>query len=139
MREFVATAPDRIPESDAPFGVRDLIGAARRRAWLIGARWAAAAALALVLLADKEPEFRADARIIVSGEGEGVVTATGGVHGGGARLTPRGRQLIDDYRAVERAAEKIAARQFRGTATRASGGRTAKGSLRRPLARSLRA
>lgn len=65
MREFVATAPDRIAETDAPFGVRDLLGAARRRAWLIGASCAVAAALALVYLADKEPEYRADARIIV--------------------------------------------------------------------------
>jgi molybdate transport system regulatory protein len=39
-------------------------------------------------------------------------TATGGAHGGGARLTPTGRRLIARFRALHVAVEKTARRQF---------------------------
>lgn len=38
-----------------------------------------------------------------------VVTATGGAHGGGAKLTPVGDNLIKHYRAIEAAAKVAAA------------------------------
>jgi molybdate transport system regulatory protein len=38
-----------------------------------------------------------------------VATQTGGSHGGGAALTPFGRELVAAYRAVEREAHELAA------------------------------
>jgi molybdate transport system regulatory protein len=38
-----------------------------------------------------------------------VATQTGGSHGGGASLTPFGRELVAAYRAVEREAHELAA------------------------------
>lgn len=37
-----------------------------------------------------------------------VETATGGAHGGGARLTPLGVQILKDYRALQQAIETAA-------------------------------
>lgn len=37
-----------------------------------------------------------------------VETATGGAHGGGARLTPLGVQILKDYRALQQAIEQVA-------------------------------
>jgi molybdate transport repressor ModE-like protein len=61
-------------------------------------------------------------------------TATGGAHGGGARLTATGRKLIARFRALESAVEKIARRELapwvrRGTSSRGSRAQ----SGRRPL------
>ncbi|HJS22391.1 MAG TPA: LysR family transcriptional regulator [Steroidobacteraceae bacterium] len=39
-------------------------------------------------------------------------TATGGAHGGGARLTPAGRKLIDRFRMLQSTIEKIARREL---------------------------
>lgn len=45
---------------------------------------------------------------------EPVVSAsTGGARGGGAKLTPAGEALVRDYRAMERAATRSAARELR--------------------------
>jgi molybdate transport system regulatory protein len=45
--------------------------------------------------------------------GEPVVAAsTGGYRGGGATLTDAGRKLVADYRAIERAAHRAAARRL---------------------------
>jgi len=68
-----------------------------------------------------------------------VSTATGGAHGGGARVTSFGKELIARYRKVESAAEAAVGRQFRTLRvpkrpTADSSG----GSLRRPLARALK-
>ena len=51
-----------------------------------------------------------------------VVTATGGRGGGGARVTPFGRELIRCYRAFERDAEVRAVRAFKGIAEKARRG-----------------
>ena len=48
-----------------------------------------------------------------------VVTATGGRGGGGARVTPFGRELISCYRAFEHDAQTRAARAFRAIAREA--------------------
>ena len=48
-----------------------------------------------------------------------VVTATGGRGGGGARVTPFGRELINRYRAFEDDAQARAARAFKGIAKKA--------------------
>lgn len=42
-----------------------------------------------------------------------VTTATGGAGGGGAALTPAGRALMDDYRAIETAARVASAGRLR--------------------------
>ncbi len=42
-----------------------------------------------------------------------VASQTGGVQGGGAVLTAFGKNLVKDYRALEKDAEKIAARKFK--------------------------
>jgi molybdate transport system regulatory protein len=55
-----------------------------------------------------------------------VVTATGGRGGGGARVTPFGKELISRYRAFEDDAQARAARAFKGIAAKARrGGRGA--------------
>lgn len=59
-----------------------------------------------------------------------VLTVTGGRRGGGAQLTSFGRQLIDGYRALERAIEKQAASSLARIAPHARGERI---GLRRPL------
>jgi molybdate transport system regulatory protein len=51
-----------------------------------------------------------------------VVTAKGGRGGGGARVTPFGRELIRCYRAFERDAEARAVRAFKRIAKKARGG-----------------
>jgi molybdate transport system regulatory protein len=51
-----------------------------------------------------------------------VVTARGGRGGGGARVTPFGRELTRCYRAFERDAEARAVRAFKGIAKKARGG-----------------
>jgi molybdate transport system regulatory protein len=51
-----------------------------------------------------------------------VVTARGGRGGGGARITPFGRELIRCYRAFERDAEARAVRAFKGIAKKVRGG-----------------
>jgi molybdate transport system regulatory protein len=43
-----------------------------------------------------------------------VATATGGAHGGGAVLTPRGLALVQGYRDIERAAAAAATAPLRG-------------------------
>lgn len=50
-----------------------------------------------------------------------VAAATGGQGGGGADLTEAGRGLVRDYRAVERAAHRAAARLLAGLARRSNG------------------
>lgn len=47
-----------------------------------------------------------------------VTTATGGRHGGGAVLTPLGRDLIAAYRAIERAATAAAEAELAALARR---------------------
>lgn len=57
-----------------------------------------------------------------------VVTATGGRGGGGARVTPFGKELISRYRAFEDDAQARAARAFKGIAAKARrGARSARG------------
>ena len=51
-----------------------------------------------------------------------VITASGGRGGGGALVTPFGRELISCYRAFERDAEARAVRAFKGIAKKARGG-----------------
>lgn len=41
-----------------------------------------------------------------------VLATTGGAGGGGARLTPQGAALVTGYRAIERGANALAARQM---------------------------
>lgn len=43
-----------------------------------------------------------------------VVATTGGAGGGGAKLTPAGEALVAGYRAIERQATALAARQMAG-------------------------
>jgi len=62
-----------------------------------------------------------------------VVTATGGRGGGGARVTPFGRELIESYRAFERDAQRRAVRAFRGIAKKARRG--AHGTIAVPVVR----
>ena len=50
-----------------------------------------------------------------------VVTSSGGRGGGGALVTPFGRELIRRYRVFERDAETRAARAFKGIAQQARG------------------
>lgn len=69
-----------------------------------------------------------------AGFGEQVFdTATGGRRGGGARLTPFGRRLIDRYRKLEGAIERLAGRAVNDLGARTSP--AAAGVRRRPLAR----
>lgn len=51
-----------------------------------------------------------------------VVTATGGRGGGGARVTPFGKELISCYRAFERDAQSRAIRAFKSIAVKALSG-----------------
>jgi len=51
-----------------------------------------------------------------------VVTATGGRGGGGAQVTPFGRELISSYRAFERDAQTRAARAFKAISDKARRG-----------------
>jgi molybdate transport system regulatory protein len=67
-----------------------------------------------------------------------VITATGGVHGGGARLTAQGRRLIVDYRKVETAATASARRQFKTLRTRERRPEPPTAASRRPLSRRLK-
>jgi molybdate transport system regulatory protein len=62
-----------------------------------------------------------------------VTTATGGRGGGGARVTPFGRELINRYRAFEDDAQARAARAFRGIAKKARG--RARGARAAPVVR----
>jgi molybdate transport system regulatory protein len=50
-----------------------------------------------------------------------VEASPGGARGGGALLTEAGRTLIEDYRAIERAAHRAAARRLVALAQRAKG------------------
>ena len=59
-----------------------------------------------------------------------VVTATGGRGGGGARITPFGRELINRYRAFEADAQARAARAFKRIAAKARRGARAAGAAR---------
>lgn len=59
-----------------------------------------------------------------------VVTATGGRHGGGARLTAFGQELITRYRELEKAAEMQAARKLARVAAATT---TQRAGLKRPL------
>ncbi|MBR0656358.1 LysR family transcriptional regulator [Roseomonas arctica] len=52
----------------------------------------------------------------------GVTASPGGAGGGGAVLTAAGRKLVADYRAIERAAERVAARRLSALASRLSAG-----------------
>ena len=49
-----------------------------------------------------------------------ATTAVGGIRGGGATLTDRGRELIREFRALERAVTRLAARQMRSLRKRAA-------------------
>ncbi len=62
-----------------------------------------------------------------------VMTATGGRGGGGARVTPFGRELISRYRAFEDDAQARAVRTFKGIAKKARRG--ARGAAAAPVAR----
>ncbi len=50
-----------------------------------------------------------------------VEASTGGYRGGGALLTDQGRQLVADYRAIERAAHRAAETRLEALARRARG------------------
>jgi len=52
---------------------------------------------------------------------DAVAAAPGGLGGGGAALTEAGRRLVEDYRAIERAAEDAAAPRLAALARRAGG------------------
>ncbi|MFO1455590.1 MAG: LysR family transcriptional regulator [Steroidobacteraceae bacterium] len=67
-----------------------------------------------------------------------VITATGGSGGGGARLTPLGLDLIERYRRVEGAMEKVVVQEFRGLAAKSAGARVSSAVPRRPLSRRLK-
>jgi molybdate transport system regulatory protein len=59
--------------------------------------------------------------------GEALVeTATGGRAGGGARLTPAGRLVVKQYRGVEKAATKAAARNLAALSASAGVAKTAR-------------
>ena len=62
-----------------------------------------------------------------------VVTATGGRGGGGARVTPFGRELINRYRAFEDDAQARAARAFKRIAAKVRRG--ARGAGAAPVTR----
>ena len=73
--------------------------------------------------------------------GEALVeTATGGRAGGGARLTPAGRLVVQQYRGVEKAAAKAAARDLAALSASAGMAKPAKkpgiqpvmGKIRKP-------
>jgi molybdate transport system regulatory protein len=51
-------------------------------------------------------------------DGPVVTTQTGGSHGGGARLTALGRELVTSYRGLEREAEALAAARLAGLEAR---------------------
>jgi molybdate transport system regulatory protein len=51
-----------------------------------------------------------------------VATQTGGSHGGGAALTPFGRELVAAYRAVEREAHELAAARLAALEAAAAAG-----------------
>lgn len=69
-----------------------------------------------------------------SGFGEPVFeTATGGRRGGGARLTALGRKLIDRYRKLESAVERLGARALDDLIPRSA--HRAAATRRRPLTR----
>jgi molybdate transport system regulatory protein len=67
-----------------------------------------------------------------------VATTTGGARGGGAQLTGFGQALIARYRKIEVAAEAAARREFRALRAPKRATATAAGTLRRPLARTLK-
>jgi molybdate transport system regulatory protein len=50
-----------------------------------------------------------------------VEASTGGYRGGGATLTDAGRNLVDDYRAIERAAQRAAEPRLAALLRRARG------------------
>jgi molybdate transport system regulatory protein len=50
-----------------------------------------------------------------------VAASTGGYRGGGATLTDAGRNLVADYRAIERAAQRAAEPRLLALARRAKG------------------
>jgi molybdate transport system regulatory protein len=50
-----------------------------------------------------------------------VDASTGGYRGGGATLTDAGRNLVADYRAIERAAQRAAAPRLQALLRRTSG------------------
>jgi molybdate transport system regulatory protein len=66
-------------------------------------------------------------------------TATGGSHGGGARLTQTGRELVARFRALQRVLESTARRQLspwlRHTRKRRHGAGALTGQARRPVSR----
>lgn len=49
-----------------------------------------------------------------------ATTAVGGMRGGGATVTARGHELIREFRALERAVTRLAARQMRSFRERAA-------------------
>jgi len=67
-----------------------------------------------------------------------VATATGGAHGGGAQVTDFGQALIARYRKIEVAAEAAAKREFKALRAPKRTPAAAAGTLRRPLARTLK-
>jgi molybdate transport system regulatory protein len=60
-----------------------------------------------------------------------VATAAGGRHGGGARLTPLGEELVRRFRRMERSARRALARELEALEARAAGSaRAGTGSAR---------
>jgi len=67
-----------------------------------------------------------------------VATVTGGARGGGARITPFGRKIVERYRKVEKLAEQAADRHFKALMAVRGATPEVRGKLRRPLARPLK-
>jgi molybdate transport system regulatory protein len=63
-------------------------------------------------------------------------TATGGRKGGGARLTPLGRKVVERYRVLADAIDAVARRTLRGLLGSATGSENTRGSDQRTSARS---
>ena len=62
-----------------------------------------------------------------------VALSTGGKDGGGAELTAFGASLIKRYRALEKAVDELAARQFAGVRAAGDGGKATGTQARRAL------
>jgi molybdate transport system regulatory protein len=66
-----------------------------------------------------------------------ATTAVGGSHGGGAQLTPFGRDLIEAFRGVEREANTLARKRLSKLVLNSTGKAAGKAGAAKPRARSL--
>jgi molybdate transport system regulatory protein len=64
-----------------------------------------------------------------------VSTATGGKAGGGALLTPLGRTVVQQYRALEAASERAGARYLVALSRRTASGKSRKSAKKRSIKR----